>query len=215
MRSIISAAALALAMGLAAPQVAQAQGIVAVSPQDQAAVREAVGQMDAALRELAAGIGVEAPPLAPLIGNLTTTLFYGLPDTDDYSFAIGFRFRSERVEGQALDPDLPEVLPDAAACAAENPGLTVVRFERVDRRDASGHRCILSGADAENPDAHAFLSVTVLIGEGRHLENRVAGAASSDVPGRAAESIASQTHTLSRLAQELDAATAALVFGLE
>jgi hypothetical protein len=213
MRSMILAGLLAGAALLSAPQPAAAQ-IVAVSAEDQAAVREAVSQLDAEMARLAESLGVEAPPLAPLMKNLTTTLFHGLPD-DDFSFAIGFRFRSERIEGGEPDAALPSVLPDSGACAAANPGLSVVRFERLDRDGLTGHRCILSGPDEDDPNAHALVSVTVMVDGRRHLENRVAGAASSDMPGRAAEVITSQTTTLSRLAEGMDRTTADLVFALD
>lgn len=214
MRSMILAGLLAGAALLSAARPAAAQ-LVAVSAEDQAAVREAVGRLDAEMARLAGSLGVEAPPLAPLMTNLTTTLFHGLPDDDDFSFAIGFRFRSERIEGGDLDPALPAVLPDSDACAAANPGLSVVRFERLDHEGLAGHRCILSGPDEDDPNAHALVSVTVMIDGRRHLENRVAGAASSDTPGRAAEVIASQTATLSRLAEEMDRMTADLVFAVD
>ena len=87
MRSILLAGLLAGAAMLSAPQPAAAQ-IVAVSAEDQAAVREAVSQLDAEMARLAESLGVEAPPLAPLMKNLTTTLFHGLPDDDDFSFVI-------------------------------------------------------------------------------------------------------------------------------
>jgi hypothetical protein len=214
MRSMILAGLLAGAALLSTARPAAAQ-LVAVSAQDQAAVREAVGRLDAEMARLAGSLGVEAPPLAPLMTNLTTTLFHGLPDDDDFSFAIGFRFRSERIEGGDLDPALPAVLPDSHACAAANPGLSVVRFERLDHQGLAGHRCILAGPDEDDPNAHALVSVTVMIDGRRHLENRVAGAASSDTPGRAAEVIASQTATLSRLAEEMDRMTADLVFAVD
>jgi hypothetical protein len=214
MRSMILAGLLAGAALLSAPQPAAAQ-IVAVSAEDQAAVREAVSQLDAEMARLAESLGVEAPPLAPLMKNLTTTLFHGLPDDDDLSFAIGFRLRSERIEGGEPDAALPSVLPASGACAAANPGLSVVRFERLDRDGLTGHRCILSGPDEDDPNAHALVSVTVMVDGRRHLENRVAGAASSDMPGRAAEVITSQTTTLSRLAEEMDRTTADLVFALD
>lgn len=214
MRSMILAGLLAGAALLSTARPAAAQ-LVAVSAEDQAAVREAVGRLDAEMARLAGSLGVEAPPLAPLMTNLTTTLFHGLPDDDDFSFAIGFRFRSERIEGGDLDPALPAVLPDSHGCAAANPGLSVVRFERLDHEGLAGHRCILSGPDEDDPNAHALVSVTVMIDGRRHLENRVAGAASSDTPGRAAEVIASQTATLSRLAEEMDRMTADLVFAVD
>jgi hypothetical protein len=214
MRSMILAGLLAGAGLLTGPQTAMAQ-IVAVSTEDQAAVREAVDQLDAEMARLAESLGVETPPLAPLMKNLTTTLFYGLPDDDDFSFAIGFRFSSERIEGDELDPGLPEVLADADACAAANPGLSVLRFERLHRDGVPGHRCILTGPDDDDPGSHVWVSVTVMADDARHLENRVAAAASSDTAGRAAEVIASQTSTLARMAEELDGTTADLAFALD
>jgi len=201
---------------LSAPHPALGQesptsGLSELSQEDQAAVRDALDALDAEMGRMAAGIGVRAPRVGAMGRTLLATLFRGLPDTRDYSFAIGFRLKTDTLEPGSGD----EEPTDAEGCAADNPGRSVVRFERLSRDGASGYRCILTGAGAEAEEAAGLVSVMVLTGAERRLESRVAAALSADDAARAESILAGQRETLIKLSTTLDEMAAETLLGRE
>ncbi len=204
----LSALMLMGAAGAAAAQEVGASETSVLTEEDLAGIASLAQQLDDGIQTLGLETGVDVPSFKPLFEALVRDVFTGIPDGEDYGFSVGFDFtQSETDEGPLEDdPERRIVLESAQACADSQGGIAVIHFERITRDGMKGHRCIIAGPDDEDPGAWVFLSTVVLTSAGRHLDIRVAAAATSEEGGydRARAIGESQLEDLIALAAGID-----------
>lgn len=186
MRFSTAMAALAAGMGLAmATTPAFAQNAGDPYAADQAEVTRLVNELTAALTSLAEGLDITVPDLGPLFAPVFQAAFPDLPEEGESSFSIGFNFETSVTDAEVLErrDGWTPVFSDAQACAAAEPGMAVVYFERLAVAGGAGHHCILTGPGDQDPQAWMLFATYVIETPQRRLETRVGAASATGEDG--------------------------------
>lgn len=165
MKRVLAGAACALTMLGATAAPAQER-----EPRPE--IIEGVSELIRRMRIMTESLGMEDMPLPPR-EPLTRALDAATPLLpEDYERAWDatfiFDFRTTVSDG-ALEPDPRRgLVTDAVKCIQPNERGEVVHFERLQREDVRGHRCIIL-VQLEDPDVWVFYAFTFAEGPGRRL----------------------------------------------
>lgn len=175
----IAAIAVAAAM-LAAPAV-RAQAIPPAPEADPAEVQQLIDQLQGLLVQLSEGTGMEVPDLGPVFTPLFEAALLPVLEDADASFGLAFKINSSVTNGEELqaDADQTPAYADAQACAADQPGRSVVYFERLVVRGGVGHHCVTTGPGTLQPEAWLLSASYVVEAANRRLESRFGAAVSA------------------------------------
>lgn len=169
---------------LAAPAV-RAQETDAFRESNTAGMRQMLDKLQGQLNLLAEGTDIEVPDIGPIFAPMFAAAQPDLPEDADFSFSIGFNIKTSLTDGDALEPDEDRTPyhADAQACAADQPGYSVVYFERLVIEDGVGHHCVTVGPGEQDPEAWLLFASYLVETRQRRLESRFGAAAVASTDG--------------------------------
>lgn len=174
-------AAIGMAAAMLAASSVRAQDADSSHQADLVEARQMVGRLQELLGQLTEGTGIDVPDLGPVFDSLFEAALPPLPEDGNTSFSVGFKIMTNRTSHDALeaDEDRTPYYPDAQACASDQPGQSVVYFERLVVEGGTGHHCVTTGPGKLDPQTWTLFASYRVETPQQRLESRFAAAAAA------------------------------------